>query len=200
MGDFGHGQDMQDTAAVDPVVVGASSALGGVLLSGVLAYLAERRADGRDARTFERQRVEGLNQERRGMYVSYLRVADSAWECIARLRRQVVEDGHLTDLALVGDEIVVQDALADLEHHRQPLALIADLDTRREAVRFQQTLAALAADVGKEADVLTTLERLYDCMRKSMGIGDFGGVMPLRVTPSRRWHRTARRLGMRFEP
>lgn len=185
---------------MDPVVVGALSALGGVLLSGVLAYLAERRADSRDARLFERQRVEGLNQGRRGEYVSYLRAADSAWDCIARFRRQVVEDGRPTELALVGNEAVVHDALADLESHRQPLALIADLDTRREAVRFQQALAALSADVGNEADVLTGLERLYECMRRGMGIGDFGGVMPLRVTPSRRWHRTARRLGMRFEP
>lgn len=79
-----------------------------------------------------------------------------------------------------------RDALAGLENHRQHLTLIADFDTRREASRLQQVLAALAADVGRESDVLDALERLHGCMRKGMGIGDFGGVAALRVTPSRR--------------
>ena len=182
-------------------MVGALSALSGVLLSGLLNYLTERRADKRAVRSFEWQRVEALNQERREVYVSYLRLADSAWDAIARLRRDAEEASERTErLSLVGDATVVQDALASLENHRQHLSLIADLDTRREASRIQQALPTLAVDVGMESDVLDALERLHGCMRKSMGIGDFGGVAALRVTPNRRWQRRARRMGMKFEP
>ncbi len=186
---------------MDPVVVGALSALSGVLLSGILAYLAERRADKRAVRSFEWERLEGLHQERREVYVSYLRLADSAWEAIARLRKDAEQAGDRKEaLRLVADATVVQDALAGLENQRQHLTLIADLDTRREASQLQQTLAALAADVGRESDVVEALERLHGCMRKSMGIGDFGGVAALRITPSGRWQRQARSLGITFEP
>lgn len=185
---------------MDPAVVGALSALGGVALSGGLSYLTERRADKRVLRSFELERVERLNQERREVYVSYLRLADNAWEIIARLRKEASQSNRTDQLPLVAETAGVQDALASLENHRQHLTLIADLDTRREASRLQQMLAALAADLGKESEVLDALELLHGCMRKGMGIGDFGGVLPLRVTPSRRWQRTARRLGMTFEP
>jgi hypothetical protein len=193
-------QHPRHTAAVDPAVVGALIALSGVLLSGVLAYLGERRADSRAVRCFEWERVERVNQDRRDVYVPYLQLADSTWDGIARLRREATECNRKFELALVGEAAIVQDALGELENHRQHLTLIADLDTRREASRLQHVLAALAADIGNESEVLDTLERLHGCMRKGMGIGDFGGVTALRVTPSRRWQRSAKRLGMKFEP
>lgn len=184
--------------ALDPGVVGAASALAGVSLTGVLGYLSERRADNRARLSLEAARIERVQEQRRDICVEYLVQA-------RRLLTQIDEIGAGLEVAgqcahLAADMPQVKSAVEQLDLLRQPLSLVADLDTRRESQTLQAALRDYAGGVCTHSDCHDSLLRLQECMRVSLGVGEFGGVLPLRVTPGRRWRRTARRIGLTFEP
>ena len=94
----------------------------------------------------------------------------------------------------------MKNSLEQMDLQRQALSLIADLDTRREAGTLLGALRDYASGACTHPDCHDSLSRLQECMRVSLGVGEFGGVLPLRMTPGRRWQRTARKIGLNFEP
>lgn len=186
------------SVAIDPGVLGAASALSGVGLTGVLGYLTERRADHRAGLAAEAARVERLQDQRRSVYVEYLVHARQVLSLVDESGEAFERQGQCAHLVAVAPE--VKTALETLDLRRQPLSLVADLDTRREAYALNRALRDYASATCSHADCHDSIARLQECMRVSLGVGEFGGVLPLRTTPGRRWQRTARKVGLHFEP